>query len=118
TGDSDTLSRITIPIRINTADNKNGTRQPQFKKLSPVTAETAETTRVAKIAPAGPPALANDVANPRDRFGACSNAISAAPPHSPPTATPWIIRKVTKMIGAATPIVAVVGSSPISTVAI
>ncbi|MGB3699050.1 MAG: hypothetical protein WBA05_16605 [Gordonia sp. (in: high G+C Gram-positive bacteria)] len=35
-----------------------------------------------------------------------------APDHSPPTASPWMKRKVVKAIGAMTPIDAVGGSRP------
>jgi hypothetical protein len=38
--------------------------------------------------------------------GACSLAISTAPPHSPPTDMPWMMRSTTKPIGAQTPAVA------------
>lgn len=51
-------------------------------------------------------------ANPRPFGAACSIDISAAPAHSPPTAKPWMIRRVTSRIGAAIPIVCWVGSRP------
>src|SRR5699024_12355881 len=47
---------------------------------------TAQSARVAEIARPPPSELASAVACPLHRFGACSNAIFAAPPHAPPTA--------------------------------
>ena len=51
------------------------------------------------------------------RRSPCSAAISTAPPHSPPTAKPCSSRQASSRIGAATPIVAYVGSRPIAKVA-
>ena len=44
--------------------------------------------------------------------------MSTAPPHSPPMAMPWMTRRTTSRIGAATPIAAYVGRKPIAAVAI
>ena len=63
-------------------------------------------TTVESTAPAGAPMLAKLAEKPRLFSSECSSAISAAPPHSPPTAKPWIRRSTISRIGARTPMVA------------
>jgi hypothetical protein len=65
-----------------------------------VTARNAISDR---ISPAGLPSCANDAKNVRRPCGACSPAISTAPPHSPPTAMPCTTRSSTSKTGASMP---------------
>ena len=51
--------------------------------------------------------------NPRRPGGADSMPNSAAPPHSPPAAKPWIRRSSTSSTGAAAPMLAWLGRQPI-----
>jgi hypothetical protein len=67
--------------------------------------------------PAGTPVCGKLPKKPRRFLGACSTAISAAPPHSPPTPRPWAIRSRTSTIGAAIPMLCTVGRTPIRVVA-
>ena len=62
-------------------------------------------TTVDRTAPAGAPMLAKLAEKPRLFSSECSSAISAAPPHSPPTAKPWMSRSRISRIGASTPMV-------------
>ena len=50
--------------------------------------------------------LVDEAVRARRPGGACSTAIRAAPPHSPPADRPCSSRSATSRIGAATPIVA------------
>ncbi len=101
-----------------TAEIRNATRQPQDSNCSSVSA-TASTARVALASrlPAGGPICAADAQKPRFLGSPYSLDSSTAPPHSPPTPTPWANRRMTSAIGASTPMAAYPGSSPISTVA-
>jgi len=55
-------------------------------------------------------------ARPRLPSEPYSTASTAAPPHSPPTATPCRNRRTSSVIGAATPMTDAPGSAPIATV--
>ncbi len=79
--------------------------------------ETASSTSVEVSSPAGTPIWTKAPNRPRRPFGAYSVDISTAPPHSPPTPSPWTRRSTTSSTGARNPIDAYVGSSPISVVA-
>ena len=96
-----------MPTR--TADSRNGIRQPQDRNASPGSRVTMASTTVDSTAPAGAPMLAKLAEKPRLFSSECSSAISAAPPHSPPTAKPWISRSRISRIGARTPMVCVGG---------
>jgi hypothetical protein len=58
------------------------------------------------IMPSGTPICGNDPKKLRLSTGACSTAMSAAPPHSPPAEKPCARRSMTSRIGAQTPICA------------
>ena len=88
-------------------------RHPQERNCASGRVEHAVMTRVASSAPEGPPMLVTLAANPRLPLRECSSDISAAPPHSPPTAIPCTTRSSTSRMGAAAPIWAYVGSRPI-----
>ncbi len=93
-------------------------RQPHASKSASLwTAASTNSTPVAIRLPSGTPACGHEDQNPRFFSSPCSAAISTAPPHSPPTAKPWSSRQTSSRIGAATPIVAYVGSRPIAKVA-
>ncbi|SLJ39498.1 Uncharacterised protein [Mycobacteroides abscessus subsp. abscessus] len=47
--------------------------------------------------PTGTAACGHDAQNARLRSGLCSATSSTAPPHSPPTAKPWMNRNVTNV---------------------
>ena len=117
TGDSSSVSRTHRPTKTSTAESRNATRQPQLLNASSlsVAASTHSTAAESRL-PAGTPAWANDVQNPRRAASPCSAAISTAPPHSPPTAKPWISRHRISSSGARIPTCAYVGSSPIANV--
>ncbi|OLT47869.1 hypothetical protein BJF85_14720 [Saccharomonospora sp. CUA-673] len=118
TGDSSTARRIHSPMITSTPDSRNGMRQPHASNAASVcTAASTASTAVASRLPAGTPACGHDAQNPRRRSSPCSDTISTAPPHSPPTAKPCTRRRNTSSIGAATPIVAYVGNRPMRNVA-
>ena len=118
TGLSATARRIRYPTTISTMDSRNGTRQPQAAKSSLDMLLLRKNSRpVARIMPTGTPICGYAPNMPRLLMGACSTAIRAAPPHSPPAEKPWMIRRVISRMGAQTPIWLYVGSMPISAVA-
>ena len=93
-------------------------RQPHaLKSASDWTRASTQSTPVAIRLPSGTPACGHEVQKPRCSSLPCSATISTAPPHSPPTAKPCTSRHTSSRIGAAIPMVAYVGSSPIATVA-
>ncbi len=80
-------------------------RQPQDSSASfDSTALQSRNARLAISVPAGTPICTHDPYRPRLSAGACSTAISTAPPHSPPRARPCITRKVSSRMGAQMPI--------------
>lgn len=80
-------------------------RHPQEANCSVlVENETSRKTRLEVTSPTGTPSWTKLPYQPRRPDGACSVAISTAPPHSPPTARPCSSRSVTSRTGAATPI--------------
>jgi len=91
---------------------RNGTRHPQLRNAdSPTSAAVPLSAAVESTMPRGAPALVKLAQRPR-RPVACSADISTAPPHSPPTAMPWITRSSTSAMGASVPICSGVGSRP------
>ena len=54
--------------------------------------------------PPAKPICGHEPKKPRLPLGAYSVTISTAPPHSPPSAAPWIRRRATSRIGAQMPI--------------
>ena len=81
-----------------------------------ISANNASTTP-ASMDPLGWPAVAKTAANPRRLGCACSKAINAAPPHSPPTDRPCTIRSRISRIGARIPAWSRVGRNAINAVA-
>ncbi|MDQ0894902.1 hypothetical protein QFZ26_002457 [Agromyces ramosus] len=77
---------------------------------------SSHSVEVARIMPIGTPIWGNAPKKPRRFVGACSTAMSAAPPHSPPAEKPCRMRSRISRIGAAMPICAYVGSRPMSEV--
>ena len=119
TGDSETPRRIHMPIAIRTSEKRNGILQPQLRNCSSdVARDTTVRTTVAISMPSGTPICGKPPNRPRFLTGACSTAMSAAPPHSPPAARPWRMRSRSRAIGATTPAPAYVGRRPITKVAI
>ena len=103
TGVSATRARTNRPMASSTMLRRNGIRQPQARNsASPVREADRASTSVESTTPVGAPALVKLVHRPR-REEACSADISAAPPHSPPTAMPCTTRRSTSRIGAHTP---------------
>ncbi|MCY1179792.1 hypothetical protein D9M73_202070 [compost metagenome] len=105
-GDSLTPRRIARPTSSNSELARNGRRQPQLIRSSSGRRVTALKASSDRIKPAGLPSCANEAKKLRRPFGACSPAISTAPPHSPPTAMPWTMRNRISSTGAAAPICA------------
>jgi hypothetical protein len=106
-GDSYSFSRTNRPTAISTALSRNGTRQPQARKAaSEVVCWTIRNTTVDRNRPAGTPICGQLPKKPRRPGGACSTDIRTAPPHSPPTPTPWAMRSSTRMTGAQMPMAA------------
>ena len=118
TGDSDTEMRTHRPTMMSTAESRNGIRQPQAAKASSDwNAASSARTPVASRLPAGAPACGQEAQKPRCSGLPCSETIRTAPPHSPPSAKPWMSRRVISRIGASTPTDGYVGSSPMQKVA-
>ena len=94
TGVSSTPVRMYRPTNTSAALSRKGTRQPQLRKASSLVAnDITDNAPLASTMPAGAPSWAKLVVKPR-RFGSVhSPAISTAPPHSPPTPMPWMMRK-------------------------
>ena len=67
---------------------RNGTRQPHDSMSASGSAATAAIATDDRIRPAPTPVCGRLPNSPLRPFGACSTAISTAPPHSPPTAIP------------------------------
>jgi hypothetical protein len=107
TGDSSTESRIHSPISTSTAESRNGIRQPQARKSASLCTTAITASRPLAISwPAGAPACGQLAQKPRRAGSPCSETISTAPPHSPPSAKPWTSRSTTSSTGASTPTVA------------
>ena len=107
TGLSSTRARTKRPTPISTTESRNGMRQPQDRNCSLVVdVDTVRNTRLARISPIGTPTCGYVPKNPRRPGGACSTAMSAAPPHSPPAERPCSRRSTSSRIGAATPMLA------------
>ena len=82
-------------------------RQPQATNCSGVSSElSTSSVDVARIMPTGTPICGYGPKKPRRSIGACSTAMSAAPPHSPPAEKPCRMRSRISRIGAAMPIAA------------
>jgi hypothetical protein len=92
-------------------------RQPQARNDGGASdSPVIKKVRLVRANAAPGPSCGYIVNRPRRSRGAYSAASSAAPPHSPPTASPCTNRRATRMIGAATPIVAALGNRPTATV--
>ncbi len=117
TGVSLIFSRTNSPTPTSRNDSRNGTRQPHDRNAaSSSTADSNQNTPVAAKNPTEGPTCGNAAYSPRRRFGACSTASSAAPPHSPPSPIPWRNRSRISSNGAHMPSVPYPGSSPTSAV--
>ena len=93
-----------VPTTISSTDSRKGTRQPQSMKRSmPTAAVRHQSTPVATIMPMGTPICGKAPNSERRCAGACSTAIRAAPPHSPPAEKPCSTRSPTSSTGAQTP---------------
>ncbi len=93
-------------------------RHPQARNCSPgAIAVMIAMTPDASSRPSGTPICGEAPKTPRFFLGACSTAMSTAPPHSPPAEMPCRMRSSTSRIGAPTPMTSAVGSTPISAVA-
>src|SRR5579862_3689000 len=96
-------------------ETQNGTRQPQslnssavsqpLKRQSPITARDRKKPSVAVV-------WIQLVSYPRLPCGACSATYVAAPPYSPPSASPCTSLNVTSRMGAAQPIASYLGRKP------
>src|SRR5476649_1185687 len=109
-GDSATFHRTSTPTATRTMLNRNGSRQPQARNEASCMWLTSAKVRDASNNPAGAPACGSAPKSTRRAFGACSTAISTAPPHSPPRAKPCSSRKVTRIAAAQRPIVLYAGA--------
>ena len=106
-GVSAMVSRIHRPTTISTPLSRNGTRQPQDSKAaSDSKADMMPSTPAASRLPAGTPTWGQLAFQPRRSGWPCSSDMSTAPPHSPPSPSPWTIRSTTSRMGAATPMAA------------
>src|SRR5256886_12960951 len=96
---------------------RKGIRQPYAKKLSLERYfDRQRKIPPEKRKPIGAPSCGNMPYHARLPGGAFSTASSTAPPHSPPSPSPWPKRQIASSNGAARPIVAYVGSTPMITV--
>ncbi len=83
---------------------KKGIRQPQVRKSGPEIWLTARTARLARNKPQGTPNCGQEAMKPRvSRERAHSMDMRTEPPHSPPTPTPWMNRKMVRMIAPQMP---------------
>src|ERR1700716_2417302 len=98
--------------------SRNGIRQPQITKLEPVAALVAATTSVDVNRPAGTPNCGQLARKPFRLVLPHSIDIRTEPPHSPPTPSPWHVRRTTSITAAEMPICEVVGMRPMRNVAI
>ncbi len=87
-----------------TTENRNGSRQPQVRKPGPDTRDDTYIARFASTRPIGDPMKTQAPYQPQRPGGACSTAISDAPPCSPPMKKPCTTRSNTSSRGAAMPI--------------
>src|ERR1700733_14188129 len=99
-GDSDIFFLIITDATTSTLDKRKGIRQPQLSQLDidmeffvPMITPNATTT------PKPPVNVIQDVQNPRLFTGECSATKVAAPPNSPPMASPCKSLKVSTIIG-------------------
>lgn len=101
--DSTSRSRTQRPMTTITAENRKGTRHPQLRNASDFSAGfvswgssalIARKTPFAMMNPSGAPSCGNDPYHARFPAGAFSVATSAAPDHSPPSAKPWVRRRI------------------------
>ncbi|MNE02287.1 hypothetical protein D3C80_947580 [compost metagenome] len=102
-GDSGTPKRISKPTIISSPLIRNGIRQPQLIRSSVSIAVMKRKAISASSRPAGLPHWANEAKNTLRPLGACSLAISTAPPHSPPTEMPCSRRRNIRPMGAQIP---------------
>jgi hypothetical protein len=118
TGVSSIVRRIYNPTATSRKLARNGMRHPYERKASSLMLQPVIKNVTGARATVLAPAAAGIIAQkPRLDLGACSDAYSTAPAHSPPAANPCRMRITTMRIGAITPICAAVGISPISSVA-
>ena len=101
------VKRMYKPTAISKALPRKGMRQPQASRSSGDSeVAMARKARLAIMVPAGTPICTHEPYKPRWWAGACSTAINTAPPHSPPSARPWMMRRLSSRIGAHTPMAA------------
>src|SRR5262249_10610249 len=99
-------------------ESRNGQRQPQAgNAAAPRPARRPPTTSSASSSPSVAVVWIQLVQKPRRPGGACSATYVAAPPYSPPSASPCSTRSSTSRMGAAAPMLLYVGSTPTSAVA-
>src|SRR3979490_3480977 len=98
--------------------SRNGILQPQTRKLGPVAALVAATTSVEVNNPAGTPNCGQLAKKPFRFALPHSIDISTDPPHSPPTPSPWHVRRTMRITAAEIQICEGVGMSPMRNVAI
>ena len=104
-GDSLSFTRIHTEIASSTIENRKGRRQPHSPNaFSPSVLRSVRMIPSDSSRPSDAVTWIHEVQDPRLPCGACSATYVTAPPYSPPSARPWIIRTTTKMIGAAMPI--------------
>src|SRR6478736_5674938 len=118
--DSTSLSRTHRPMITITAENRNGTRQPQDMNASepwPRTPLMMRKIPLAMMKPSGAPSCGNVPYQARFPAGAFSVATRAAPDHSPPSAKPCASRSTSSMRAAHQPICWNVGRHPMRKVA-
>ena len=116
-GDSAILSRMNMPTMTSTKLNRKGIRQPQASRSSLGSSVTNRKAALPSSAPVAGPTWGIAAKSPRRFFGAYSNAIRMAPPHSPPKAMPWRKRRLVSITAAHTPTWSNVGSTPMARVA-
>ncbi len=105
TGVSRIRSRMYSPIPTRTMESANGTRHPQARKASPDIWLKASTARLARNSPAGTPNCGHEAAKPRWALVLVHSIdISTEPPHSPPTPTPWMKRRIVRSTAPQMPI--------------
>ncbi len=109
-----TRTRTQSPTPTRTRLARNGTRQPQSLNASPEAIANSDIASVPRMRPMGTPTCGQLAIRPRLRWSPHSIDNSTEPLHSPPTAMPCRMRRMTSRTGAATPMVAVPGSRPIS----
>ena len=105
-GLSNTFNRTYSPTATSSRLARNGTRQPQVRKSSPVVEDINCTIAVDSSSPSGTPSCGQLAMKPRRLRDPHSMASSTEPPHSPPTAMPCSSRSTVSSTGATMPMAA------------